>query len=238
MLLHGLTTPWPSGSWILIQALFWTFFCFSVWRLNLDRLRSFDDTKAWALVTLFFTVLWRLNAGIEPGLSFHLFGASLMTLLFGFPYMVLGGVLGMVGNALSGVGAIVDVPASALAVLIIPGAITHLIWRLSVQFLPPNFFIYVWVVGFFGAAIGMAVSATATTTLLWTAGLFDLHYLMHYFFPFMLMQGFPEGFVTGTILSLLVVYQPTWVATFRDSFYLQHASPGDAHHLPRRRSDD
>lgn len=238
MLLNGLATPWPFNAWLIIQVVFWSIFIGSIFQLNLERLNSLQDTSAWAMTTLFFTLLWRLNAGIEPGLSFHIFGASLMTLLFGFPYMLVGGVLGMIGNALSGAGQIIDIPVSALAVLVIPGAITYLLWKLSVRHLPPNFFVYVWVVGFFGAAIGMAVSATAVTSALWVTELFDLHYLMNYFFPFMLMQGFPEGFITGTILSLLVVYKPEWVATFRDAFYLQHRHPRDAHHLPRDRSDD
>ena len=40
--------------------------------------------------------------------------------------MLLGGVLGMIASALSGVGTIVDTPASALAVLIISGGTTFL----------------------------------------------------------------------------------------------------------------
>jgi len=57
-------------------------------------------------------------------------------------------------------------------------------------------------------------------------------------FPYALMQTFPEGFITGTVLALLVVYKPEWVATFRDEFYLHHRHPRDAHHLPKRRSSD
>ena len=152
--------------------------------------------------------------------------------------MLLGGVLGMIANALSGVGTIVDIPASALAVLIIPGGTTFLVWKLSLRLLPPNFFAYVWGCGFFGATLGIAVSATAITTLLWVSGLYPLDYLLDFYFPYALMQTFPEGFITGTVLALLVVYKPEWVATFRDEFYLHHRHPRDAHHLPKRRSSD
>ena len=58
--------------------------------------------------------------------------------------MLLGGVLGMIASALSGVGTIVDTPASALAVLIISGGTTFLAWKLSLRLLPPNFLAYVW----------------------------------------------------------------------------------------------
>ncbi len=238
MLLQGLTSGWPTLAWIGIQVVFWALFIGSIFRLDLNHLKHFADTSAWATSILFFTLLWRLSAGIEPGLSFHIFGSALLTLLFGFPYMLVGGVLGMIANALSGVGSIVDIPASALAVLIIPGGTTFLVWKLSLRILPPNFFAYVWGCGFFGATIGIAVSATAITTLLWLSGLYPLDYLLDFYYPFALMQTFPEGFITGTVLALLVVYKPEWVATFRDEFYLNHKNPGDAHHLPKRESSD
>jgi len=113
--------------WILIQILFWTLLVRSIFLLDVNRLRSFSDVSAWASSLNFFALSWRLNAGIEPRLSFHIFGSALMTLLFGFPYMLIGWVLGMIANALSGVGQIVDIPASAIAVLIIPGGATYLI---------------------------------------------------------------------------------------------------------------
>ena len=236
MLLQGLTTDWPITAWILIQVIFWAVFTASIVRLDLNHLKHFGDTGAWAASLIFFTLLWRLSAGIEPGLSFHIFGSALLTLLFGFPYMLLGGVLGMIANALSGVGTIVDIPASALAVLIIPGGTTFLVWKLSLRLLPPNFFAYVWGCGFFGATLGIAVSATAITTLLWVSGLYPLDYSLDFYFPYALMQTFPEGFITGTVLALLVVYKLELVATFRDEFYLHHQHPRDAHHLPKRRS--
>lgn len=238
MLLHGLSDAWPMGTWVAAQVLFWSVLAWSVIKLDLTHLKDFKDTSAWAATTLFFTLLWRLNAGIEPGLNFHIFGSALLTLLFGFHYMLIGGVLGMIGNALSGSGTIIDIPMSALAVLVIPGAVTHLIWRLTLYRLPPNFFVYIWGVGFFGASVAVCVSGTAVTTVLWVSGLYDLDYLTSFYFPYSLMQAFPEGFITGTVLSLLVVYQPQWVATFRDEFYLNHEKPSDAHRIRQKKSSD
>ena len=52
------------------------------------------------------------------------------------------------------------------------------------------------------------------------------------------MQTFPEGFITETLLALLVMHQPEWVATFRDTFYLHQRHPRDAHRLPKRMSSN
>jgi len=73
------------------------------------------------------------------------------------------------------------------------------------------------------------ITATGVTNLLWLSDLYSLNYLLDFYFPYALMQTFPEGFITGTVLSLLVIYQLEWVATFRDEFYLHHKHPGDAH---------
>lgn len=94
MLLQGLTTDWPITAWILIQVIFWAVFTVSIVRLDLNHLRNFDDTGACAVSIIFFTLLWRLSAGIEPGLSFHIFGSALLALLFGFLYMLLSGASG------------------------------------------------------------------------------------------------------------------------------------------------
>jgi uncharacterized membrane protein len=33
------------------------------------------------------------------------------------------------------------------------------------------------------------------------------------------MLSFPEGFITGAFLTMLVLFQPQWVYTFRDEVY-------------------
>ena len=52
-------------------------------------------------------------------------------------------------------------------------------------------------------------------------GLSDLSwaYLKQYYLPFGLMLSFPEGFITGAFLTMLVLFQPQWVSTFRDEVY-------------------
>jgi len=80
-------------------------------------------------------------------------------------------------------------------------------------------FVYLLLNGFFGASLAMIwVQFGATGILL---GLSDLSwaYLKQYYLPFGLMLSFPEGFITGAFLTMLVLFQPQWVYTFRDEVY-------------------
>ena len=43
--------------------------------------------------------------------------------------------------------------------------------------------------------------------------------ICQYYLPFGLMLTFPEGFITGAFLTMLVLFQPRWLYTFRDEVY-------------------
>ena len=234
MLLTGLARDWPLFWALPLQGLTGLIVITALWRLQWSRLRDLTDMSVWAATSLACTLLWRLSASIEPGLHFHLFGTSLLTLMFGFRYMLLGGLIGLSFHVAAGWIELSEVLWPTLFVLILPGAITHGLWRLSVHWLPPNFFVYSWVVSFAGVSVAVAVTSLCVTLVLGSSGLFSFQYLLDYFLPYSLLQVFPEGFLTGMLMTLLVVFKPAWVATFHDPFYLNHRAPQDAHRRPKR----
>ncbi len=235
MLLTGLSSQWPLGWALGLQSLTGLIIISSLWQLDWRRLQQFGDTSVWAGTSLACALLWHLSAGIEPGLNFHLFGTGLMTLMFGFRFMVLGGLLCLGFHVAGGWMNWTEILWPALFILIIPGALTHLCWRASLIWLPPNFFVYSWGVSFAGVSLAIAANSLILTLVLSLSGLFETNYLLHFFLPYSLMQVFPEGLITGMLMTLLVLYQPTWVTTFHDRFYLSHQSPQDAHRRPRKR---
>lgn len=234
MLLTGLTQDWPVFWALPLQSLTALTLLLGIWRVQWNRLRDFTDTSVWAGTTLACALLWRFSASIEPGLHFHLFGTGLMTLMFGFRYMLLGGLAGLCFHIAAGWMAWSEMLWPALFVLVLPGAITYGIWRASVRWLPPNFFVYSWLVSFAGVSAAVAITSVCVTLVLGLSGQFSFQYLLSYFLPYSLMQVFPEGFLTGMLMTLLVVFRPTWVATFQDQYYLNHRVPQEAHRRPRR----
>lgn len=179
------------------------------WRLNL-----------WcAAIAVLFT-LWCMRYGMKPGLALHLLGATILTLMFGPKlaqlalYVVAGGV------AAAGFTGFESYPLTALVSASLPVLVSWQGLRLVERRLPPNLFVFIFVAGFLGAALAMAISAFATVALLAVTGAYDLRYLADYYLPYALLLSWGEAFITGMVMALMVAYYPKWVLLFDDKRYL------------------
>jgi uncharacterized membrane protein len=80
--------------------------------------------------------------------------------------------------------------------------------------------VYFFVVAFFGSGLAMAGSGlVASVALVLGAG--QPNALFDEYLPYLLYLAFGEATVTGMLMTLIVVYRPSWVATFDDKRYLQ-----------------
>jgi uncharacterized membrane protein len=50
--------------------------------------------------------------------------------------------------------------------------------------------------------------------------MYPLDYLLENYLPFFLLMAFSEAFITGMLITMMVIYKPEWVATFDDKRYL------------------
>ena len=98
--------------------------------------------------------------------------------------------------------------------------ISYAILKLSHKLLPDNFFIYVFICAFFGAAIAAAASRLSAIALLSLIGAYSDDKLVEESLQFLPLFMFPEAFVTGMLISIFVVYKPDWVTTFDDERYI------------------
>ena len=92
--------------------------------------------------------------------------------------------------------------------------------RLLLGVLPKNFFVYIFINGFLGAALTVLSVGAAACLLLGGAEVYAWEYLMTEYFPYFLLLGFAEAWLSGMVLTLFVVYRPDWVLTFDDTHYL------------------
>lgn len=111
---------------------------------------------------------------------------------------------------------------NALVTGILPIFISYSIWRLSEWYLPPNYFVYIFIAAFLSAGLCMISSGFVSYQLLslldnsLSEDMLD-EYLM-LFIPIM----YPEAFLTGAIISIFVIYKPEWISTFDDRRYLDN----------------
>lgn len=212
-----LPAEWLVAAWLLFAPLL----LHSVWQAPWRRLADPSRFNAWLGTIVFLTLVWSLKAGVKPGLSLHLLGATLFTAAFGARLAFIGLCGSLVGITLNGAAGWESFAANALLMAGVGTVVSSLLLRFNERFLPANFFVYIFVVGFFGSALTIASVGSVSSAVMALAGIYDTDYLLGEYLPYIFLLGFSEAWLSGMILTLFVVYRPDWVCTFDDSRYLR-----------------
>lgn len=207
---------WCWAAWVAWVPLF----ALCIFRAPWRRLRDSEQLNVWLGMVVLLTLIWSLKAGVKPGLSLHLLGATVFTLCFG-PF------LAFIGLSAVTLGVTVNEGAGAFAypmnVLLLAGlgvCFSQGFYRLFFRIFPRHFFVYIFVNGFLGAALTIIGVGFVATVLLALAGAYSWDYLIEEYFPYFLLLGFAEAWLSGMVMTIFVVYRPDWVVTFDDSRYL------------------
>lgn len=184
------------------------------------RLKEVGALNVWlgSIVTL--TLVWSMKAGVQPGLNLHLLGATALTLMFGRSLamaaltVVLVAVCVNTGHGWNNFG------LTALVSIVFPVLVTEAVRKATDRYLPANFFIYIFVAAFFGAALTTVATGGLSTVLFWLAGIYPLEKLLADYLPYYLLLGFAEAWLNGAVITMMVVYMPHWVVSFDDRHYL------------------
>ncbi len=183
-------------------------------------MRERDSTNIYFGTIVILMLFWNFRVGILPAQSFHFLGACMMTLMFGWSFAVLALSLLVMFFTFSGNGGWDTYALNAFLLGAIPASLTWLLLRMSQRWLPHNFFIYIFLNTFFAAVLGIILIGSVAYWLLWISGAYSSAELSGSFLPLVVMLAFPEGTLNGIAITLMVVYRPTWVATFYDKLYL------------------
>ena len=211
-----LTAPWQYALWALWVLTLLPLLRQAAWQ----PLRQPARFNLWcAAIAVVFT-LWCIRSGVRPGLSLHLLGATILTLMFGarLAQLALYGVVAAVTAA--GMAGVDAYPANALLTGWVPVWLPYALYRLADRRLPANIFVFIFVAGFLSAALAMAASAGAAVALHVATGTYTPGYLAEYYLPYALLLAWGEAFITGMVVSLMVAYYPQWVMLFDDARYL------------------
>jgi uncharacterized membrane protein len=102
-----------------------------------------------------------------------------------------------------------------------PLVVDRVRWMVD-RYLPGNFFVYVFVTAFFGAALTVMATGLFSCGLMWLADVYPVAVLTDDYLPYYFLLGFAEAWLNGALITLMVVYLPHWVGTFDDQRYLLH----------------
>ncbi|MGE5386486.1 MAG: energy-coupling factor ABC transporter permease [Betaproteobacteria bacterium] len=176
--------------------------------------------NVWLGMVVLLTVLWSLKAGVKPGLDFHFVGAALFTLSVGSWLAFFGLSLVTAG---AGFGAETGFFAFGLNALLVAGAgplISVGLLRLAECHLPRQPFVYIFANGFFGAWLAVIGIGCCAAAILALDGAYTIDYLGSEYLPYVGLLGFAEAWLSGMMVTIFVIYRPSWISTFNDARYL------------------
>ncbi|MCA1978022.1 MAG: energy-coupling factor ABC transporter permease [Thiobacillus sp.] len=205
----------------------WAGLAFLAWRwlMSGDWRRLADQAKLnlFLAATVAILALWQIKTGVKPGLSFHLYGIAVLTMMFGFWRATFAGTLVLAANAVFGKGAWATLGVDALVTAALPAAVSWNLYRLLDRRLPNHFFIYVLGNGFAGGGLSVVAIGLATTLLMAASGAYSTEYLFAHYTPYAtLLISWGEAFMSGMAVTVMAVYKPHWLESFDDARYIQN----------------
>ncbi|MCE8021223.1 hypothetical protein HOP51_14060 [Halomonas sp. MCCC 1A11036] len=175
----------------------------------------------WLAASVAVVLLWQLRAQSVDWLTLHLMLTALLTLLFKAPLALVTNLLANLSLVVLGKAGWPLLGVNMLITGVIPVAIVVSVWRIVDRYLPDNLMLFLFVCGFFGAALAALGTGLAGLGLVMLAasdpGAVYLAQEYALFLPLLMPS---EAFLTGMLLSVLMVYHPDWVATFNDHRYI------------------
>ncbi|OIQ83360.1 cobalt transport protein CbiM [mine drainage metagenome] len=185
------------------------------------RLIGQETFNAWLGMCVGLLLLWSIKAGIRPGLSFHLLGGTLLTLMFGARLAMAGLAVVLLGVTLAGAAGWASLGVNWLLGGVLPVTLSYLLYAVVDRKLPNHLFVYIFVNAFIGAGLVVLITGAAVTLLLELSGAYPGAYLARNYLPYYILMGWSEALLTGMAVTLMVVFRPAWLSTFSDLRYLK-----------------
>lgn len=209
-------------SWfLLIGALLGLVAC--AWAIKQEKWQqlSTSEIHSWLACTVIILMIWQLKAQVYAGLSFHILGGTALTLIAG-PYRALLSIATLIAIQFSlGSGDLTYWGLSFWLIGALPVLTTQSILHFAQRQFSPNLFVYIFVNCFAAGAISMWLFGLANCVLLFSFAAYSGSFLFEEALPVYFLMGWPEAFMTGLNLTLLVIWRPEWVSSFNDRLYLQ-----------------
>lgn len=209
-----------TTQWIVTVVLFVLILLAAVRNIDWQGLRrdsTLQHTFFGAALVLGF--LWQLRAGISPGLSIHVFGITLVTLMLGWGLAILAGLLALVITVITGREPLIMFAANGLVTVMVPALVSYwiMLWERHRDF--SNFFAYIFVCGFFGSAIAVALAGIVMCLMLWSSGAYSFAELVNEYLRYLPLFMIPEGFANGAFVTGLMVFHPDRLTTLDQRRY-------------------
>lgn len=185
------------------------------------------DARRHAAALLILVLCWSLRAhvgnGHLGGMSYHLMGTALATLMLGpAATLWLSSLLMLAATVLfNGAAALPVAGLNVWCSVVPPVAVSSALLWLTRRFLPPQLFVYIFINGFIAAALGMMLSGVCIVAALDASAAFPPQVMWRDALPVFLFIAWGEAFLTGLLCAIFVALLPQMLTTFSDERYLR-----------------
>lgn len=167
-------------------------------------------------------ILWQISAGTLPGLTLHLMGGMLSTLVFGPALALLPLTLALVSVSWLADASWQLFGLNACLLVLWPVLLSMQLAKL-VDRMPSNIFVVIFLGGFFASGLVVLSTGWLLSAVLWLMQIYPWEGMLADFASYWLLVAFSEAWVSGMLLTVLVIYRPDQVALFDDVRYIDQA---------------
>ena len=203
-----------AANFVIILLIMW-----AIKNTSWEHLKNPQDAHIFFAATLILWLMWRMSVGILAGLEFHLLLVTTLTLMFGRAMAIWGVLIAQILLTFEGKADVLSFGLNVICNGILPIWLTWLSYHLINRYLPKHFFIYIFVGAFLTGAITMLISRLTGMSVLLLAEVYPK--IPNDYIGLLPIMMFPEAFSNGGLMTILVVYRPQWVSSFKDDIYLR-----------------
>ncbi len=164
-------------------------------------------------------LLWSMKAGIHDGMTYHYLGATLLTLMFGWQLAILGIMIEVLSLVLMDVVEWQVFAVNVFFMGVIPVIISSFVLFLVERIENNHFIIYFFAGTFANAAITVGISVYITSLFMVAGGAYSYDYIAYEYMPYIFLMIYPEAFLTGLVVIIVLVNFPQWLRSFDDNKY-------------------
>lgn len=164
--------------------------------------------------------LWMLQAGVKEGLEVHFLGLTTLALMLGWRMGLLMSSVSLLLITLFGFELWPAFGANLLLGVVIPLTFSYFVFLLTYSYLYRHLFVYIFVAGFFNAALTIAVKTFLFSGYMLWSDQYNWQTVLDNYLSVLPLLLFPEALLNGMAITLLVVFKPHWMRTYLDRDYL------------------
>lgn len=187
------------------------------WRKVLNNAFMVNALVGMTIGAFFF---WQLNAGIRPGINFHILGSTLFMLMFGAHVATVTLALVMLATWLYADMGLISLGLNGLLMIAMPVIFGEWLLRFSKRNMPKNLFLFVLWNGFACGAFTILLNVAATSLLLMALTPYTWPEIQHHYLRAVPVIVLAEAFTTGMMITAFTVFQPEAVMNFSDEEYI------------------